>query len=220
MPCETNLTLLDNQNEIGLVVFTGGSDISPHLYNRTKHHSTYNAPHRDKVEVEVFEKALAAGIPMAGICRGAQFLCAMAGGQVVQDITGHAGANHLLTARWPDGRVTEVEVTSSHHQMQNPYGLSIEEYDVLAWSTETRSHHYITDAETKIEAAQGGLLRNEPDVVWYPKIKALAAQYHPEWMEENSDGVQYFRSLVDHYLVPLIKEPNDTEGTATSQAVG
>ena len=208
-------------DEVGLLVFTGGSDVSPSVYGEKAHPSTFANPRRDAVEVPLAKEAIAQGIPIAGICRGSQLMCALAGGRLVQDISGH-GRPHPVIARYPGGEVEEISVSSSHHQMQYPFVLPEDDYDVLAWSKEPLSYYYRFGDEEILRHQAKSQLKMEPDVVWYPKIKALAAQYHPEWMERNSDGFKYFQLLVDHYLVPLIEERNGpiVDGKETNTAIG
>lgn len=213
---------INNPDELGLVVFTGGSDVSPSLYGASAHRSTFNNPSRDEEETAIARIAMKHNIPLAGICRGSQFLCVMAGGKLIQDISGH-GATHLATARYPDGTIKEIEVSSSHHQMQYPFELPEDSYDVLAWSNEQRSSYYRFDAEkTVLRDGASKQLKMEPDVIWYPGINALAAQYHPEWMRSESDGFKYFQTLVNHYLKPLIEERDVTiiRGKTTDKAAG
>lgn len=202
-------SLINTPEQVALVVFTGGSDVDPSLYGKEKHRSTFSNPMRDKEEKDIFEKAMKANIPVSGICRGSQFLCAMAGGTVVQDVTNHC-VSHEVIARFPNGEVNKIVVTSSHHQMQNPFNLPEEEYDILAWSERPRSKHYIIDDKTKFRVDEApDQLKLEPDVIWYPKIKALAAQYHPEWMRSEEPGFIYFQELVTHFLEPLVKERDE-----------
>lgn len=208
-----DVSSLTDPDSVALVVFTGGSDVSPYLYKRSEHPRTMASARRDTKEVSAFALAYGNGIPMAGICRGAQFLCVMAGGSLVQDISNHAGPDHTIEARWPapEGEtIKQVSVTSSHHQMQYPFDIPKNEYDILAVGTECRSTHYAMDADTNFpENEAGNLLRSEPDVVFYSKINALGAQYHPEWMDESSEGFLYFQALVNHYLLPRMESRYD-----------
>lgn len=199
--------LVKNPQDIALVVFTGGEDVSPELYGEKPHvRSMYN-PARDEVEVAAFKTAHSEGIPMAGICRGSQFLCVMAGGKLVQDITSHAGPNHLISYRLRDGEEGQVEVTSSHHQMQHPFNLPEEDYEIIAWTPEPRSWQYAFNPVDVIPVAEADArTKLEPDIVYYPKIKALAAQFHPEWMSEDSDAVVLYRRLLAEYLGLEAKE--------------
>lgn len=209
--------VIDCPDEVSLVVFTGGSDVSPDMYKEERHYSTGNNPARDVEEMEIFYAAKKAGIPMAGICRGSQFLCAMAGGKVVQDVTGHLG-NHSLVVTMPDDTIREVTVTSTHHQMQYPFNLPESDYKVIGWNPVQRSKHYaINNVKTILAFEASDNLKSEPDIVWYPKIKALAAQYHPEYMPKDSDGYQVYLELLDLYIKPEILK-HEQERKATVKA--
>lgn len=207
LECTRNHEAIEDPESLALVVFTGGSDVDPGMYDRTPHPRTSSSISRDMVETALCETARRNGIPMAGICRGAQLLCVMAGGRLVQDVTGHL-YTHAVTAQYPSGKSELIDVSSSHHQMQYPFDLEDgKDYEVLAFSPKPRSLHYALDRETTIlQSKATSQLKVEPDVVWYPQLKALAAQFHPEWMQEESSGFKYFRALVDHYLVPLMRE--------------
>jgi hypothetical protein len=145
----------------------------------------------------------------------------MAGGKLVQDVTGHESGHHTVEAIYPEGHTRKIAVSSSHHQMQYPYDLPDSEFEVLAWGTKPLSAHYAFDNETTISANEATeVLKVEADVVWYPGIKALGAQYHPEWMRADTDGFLYFQDLVSHYLVPLMEERYETDkpGEKTTSA--
>jgi gamma-glutamyl-gamma-aminobutyrate hydrolase PuuD len=217
----TNKNLvLDNPKEVSLVVFTGGSDVTPSVYNEKAHKTTNNNIARDEEELEIFVAAKNKGIPMAGICRGSQFLCAMAGGKLVQHITNHAGPMHNIVVTMPDDEIRVVKVTSSHHQMQYPFALPEEDYEVIGWSEEQRSTLYCMNPDKTIRAADADdNLKSEPDIVWYPKIKALGVQYHPEWMPEESEGFTIYEELVDLYLKPEIIK-NDQRRKTSVKTLG
>lgn len=63
--------IADTYTSADLVQFTGGSDVSPHLYGE-KNVASYTSPRRDEEEVAIFNAVSAMGIPMAGICRSKQ----------------------------------------------------------------------------------------------------------------------------------------------------
>lgn len=205
LPISHDPGILRQPDSVALVVFTGGEDVSPSLYGTTNHHTTSNSIRRDMMEVGVFNQARSLNLPVAGICRGAQFLCVMAGGRLIQDVTGHCSGGHQLLATYPTGVTKSIHVTSSHHQMQYPFDLPANKYVILAQMEKPLSRHYAFSDEVIIEGERATeKMKLEPDVVWYPGIQALAAQYHPEWMAEDSDGFRYFQELVNHYLVPRI----------------
>lgn len=177
-------------SDVDLVVFGGGADVHPSLYGHDNV-GTYAGAHpdrRDLFELQVFELAEEREVPMFGICRGAQFLCAMAGGTLIQDVSGHGGDHMIETV---DGR--DLRMTSTHHQMMYPKGTT---HELLAWAKVKRSRHY---------AWGGGTIPQdflETEVVFFPKIKAIAMQGHPEFFPNTYDeGVVYARELVNKYLL-------------------
>ncbi len=187
--CETILSPA-SMTEYGILILHGGEDISPSLYGQTSGSYTYakNTPSkRDRIEEMLARYAMENGYPILGICRGAQLLTALAGGTLVQDVTGHGG-NHLVVTN--DGRV--IDVTSAHHQMCNPTGT---EHELLAWSKVRRSDHYMGENDQPVQ------MDLEPEVIYYPKINALAIQPHPEWMSQSSEFVQYMLELVKEKLL-------------------
>lgn len=63
---------VDNINLVpDLVVFTGGTDVNPELYEEKRIRTTGRPDtKRDKFEEQVFAQAKFLNIPMFGICRG------------------------------------------------------------------------------------------------------------------------------------------------------
>jgi len=75
----------------GVVCLWGGEDISPSLYDQRP--SLYcgasaNLSARDIRELECFNRAVDLGLPIIGICRGAQLACALLGGEIGSRCTG------------------------------------------------------------------------------------------------------------------------------------
>jgi putative glutamine amidotransferase len=68
------------------VVVSGGHDIDPVLYAEAPEiHPRYD-PERDALESAVIDRALARGLPLLGICRGAQLLNVRLGGSLFQEL--------------------------------------------------------------------------------------------------------------------------------------
>ncbi len=206
--------LFRDPGRVAHVVFTGGEDVGPELYGKSKHPTTHDSPQRDYAEQRIFDQAYKLGIPMSGICRGAQLLCVMAGGELVQDITGHGRDHDLLVEL--DGRVERVPVNSAHHQMQNPfYRLRPDQYQLVGWMEKPLSKWYGLDKteEIAVEDADKFLVQ-EPDIVYYPEIRALATQYHPEWLSRRHPAWHLYTRLLNAFVAPLID--NDETRTATA----
>lgn len=181
--------LFNRPELIELVLFTGGADISPSLYNHTPSRLTFCDPRRDVHEIIAFRRARKHCLPIAGVCRGSQFLCAMAGGTLFQHVDGHGYGYHEIST-W-DGRV--LNVSSTHHQMQNPPTGAVP----LAWSKSRLSDVYIGANDEEVEPPEV-----EHECVYYPNINAVGMQYHPEIMSESSKGFQFAIELVTSWLNP------------------
>jgi len=181
---------------IDALVIWGGEDISPSIYNSAVSKRTY-APavpsRRDRIEMDACLAAIDRGIPLIGVCRGAQLVCALAGGRLIQHVNGHGGGHMMETN---DGET--LRTTSVHHQMMDPFEV---DHFLLAWASPCRSDVYIVGDDTsdgKFE--ERGI---EPEVVWFPQIKALAIQGHPEFVSnpDTDPFVQYCMRMVDQYIL-------------------
>lgn len=167
---------------VDALVIWGGSDIHPSIYGELNKgsHVGSGLSLRDEVEVAVCKAAISRGIPIIGVCRGAQLACALAGGKLYQDVSGHHGDHEIENVNG------ETYVTSSiHHQMMDVREMSPDNYQMLAWTKEPRAKQVGGDVE--------------PEIVYFPKIKALAIQGHPEFMDRNDTFVQYCMKLVQQY---------------------
>jgi gamma-glutamyl-gamma-aminobutyrate hydrolase PuuD len=84
-------------DRLDAVVLAGGPDIAPDRYGAAAHERTGQPrPERDSAELAVLRRALERGIPVLGVCRGAQILNVGLGGTLVQhvpDAVGHSGHN-------------------------------------------------------------------------------------------------------------------------------
>lgn len=173
-----------------VLLIWGGEDIHPSLYNRENFGSSVGKfpSHRDLCEWEHIKLATQTKIPIIGICRGAQLACAFAGGLIAQDVQGHAGQDHEIET-YDNQR---METSSLHHQMMFPYPT---EHLMIAWAVTKRSSYYkgLLLEETK-------RMTVEPEIVWFPKIRCLALQGHPEFMETETEYNQYVKQLCFKFL--------------------
>jgi gamma-glutamyl-gamma-aminobutyrate hydrolase PuuD len=90
------------------LLLSGGGDVAPDRYGATPHTRTGRPdPQRDAAELAALDAALAAGLPVLGVCRGAQLLNVAGGGTLHQhlpDVVGHDGHNPT------PGAFTDVDV--------------------------------------------------------------------------------------------------------------
>jgi len=173
-----NLKLVNSPEKAQIVLFTGGEDVDPSIYGCKKYPRTWSNIARDRQEKAIFDE-LSSDQLVLGICRGSQLMSALNGGLIVQDVRNHAIWNtHEIT----NGK-DKYQITSTHHQMQYPYNLPKEDYDVLFWTEGLSDGYYAGD---KIDPEI--IIKNgEPEIVLYHKKnmpKCLAIQGHPEIMEK------------------------------------
>lgn len=164
------------------LVIAGGPDVSPERYGAEPEPLTDSRPERDRGELTLLAGALAADLPVLGVCRGMQLLAVAYGGRLHQhlpDVIGHEkhrpapatfGAHGVRFV--PGSRITEImagdgEVNSYHHQgVADPGGLT-----VTGW-------------------ADDGVIEAVEDPA---KRFVLGVQWHPETAGDS----RLFRALVD-----------------------
>ncbi len=87
------------------IIIGGGDDISPALYGTDIVAEVTLDPARDRMEKELTDQALGLGLPILGICRGAQMLNVVLGGTLHQDAFGVFKARKIKTIL-PRRRIT------------------------------------------------------------------------------------------------------------------
>ncbi|MET7473919.1 gamma-glutamyl-gamma-aminobutyrate hydrolase family protein [Streptomyces sp. NPDC005648] len=118
----------------GLVI-AGGPDVEPVHYGAEPHPRTGPpARARDAWELALIDAALAARVPLLGICRGMQLLNVALGGTLVQHIDGHAevvgvfgrhSVKPVPGTRYAEIAPEEVSVPTYHHQAVDRLGSGL-----------------------------------------------------------------------------------------------
>lgn len=80
-----NHVLVTKLEEADIVIFTGGEDVDPSLYNCKKHPSTMSNLHRDLEEKEIFEKVQPHQL-CVGICRGLKIVAHVKHGELLEHL--------------------------------------------------------------------------------------------------------------------------------------
>lgn len=199
----SNYKMTQNIEDAEVVVFPGGADINPELYGFDVHPSTFYSTRADERDLKAYH-AMKANQLAVGICRGAQFLCAMNGGKLIQDVCGHSiGRTHAIkTMQSPQ---IELQVISLHHQMMFPYNLTSSDYTLLYTSNCGGNYENVTRDQKTNKTLNLHLLLDfgEPEVVLFHKDKSpmgLAIQSHPEMMRLECGFVKEMNRIIEKLL--------------------
>jgi len=168
------------------IIIGGGNDIDPGLYLGEDNGLSQLDPDRDAFEVEMIEHALQTHLPILGICRGAQLINVVLGGNLHTDIR---GARHLTSnRRTPLPRKTarlcgenklfqilgskRVRINSLHQQAIDKLGeglcISARDLDDFVQAIESTQHRFL-----------------------------IGTQWHPEYLSYLGKQRKLFRALVE-----------------------
>ena len=181
----------------GFLIIWGGEDIHPSIYNRPNmgSHVGNHRSERDVFEEALCLKAIEIGLPIVGVCRGAQLGCALAGGILIQDIDRHTSGHKIYTEEH-----TEIHTSSLHHQMMFPW--LIDKFHLIAWDERVRKHiqkpFSLNEDEFNLWVEKYN--STEPEIIWFSEIKCLAIQGHPEFMRSDDPFNIYIKELTDKYI--------------------
>ena len=178
-------------DEIDGLIIGGGDDIDPNLYASVSDldleaevQGTFDAA-RDELETQIIRRALDAGLPLLGICRGAQLINVVLGGSLIPDlrpIRQHTSDRwHVLPRKTLvlDDASTVAEllgtartrINSLHHQAIDALGKGLRQVG--------RDLDDITQA---VESDDERFL--------------IGVQWHPEYMPQVKRMRRLFRALV------------------------
>ena len=87
--------ITETLNALHGIVFSGGADLDPHLYDTDRHPETVVVREdRDRSEAALMKEALERGMPMLAICRGMQLLNVVRGGDLEQHLPDRTNEPH------------------------------------------------------------------------------------------------------------------------------
>ena len=176
------------------VLFAGGEDVDPEFYEeQTKYDVVHVNRIRDEFEFALLDRALAARLPILGICRGSQVINVKFGGSLYQDLQrdytdlerehkqqGSRGeTTHTVTVTDADSHLGQVlrssscRVNSLHHQAIKRLGRGLK--------VTAHSEDGLVEA---IEAADD-----------YPFL--VAVQWHPEEINELPEERRIFEQFLE-----------------------
>lgn len=126
-------------NGLDALLLTGGGDVHPRFYGMEQRMDETDGVNeeRDEFELDLIDRALDAGLPILGVCRGMQVANVYLGGSLVLDLPSAGYEHHERdgeAARWHDLQVVrgslleevcgtgQLNVNSYHHQAVGTLG--------------------------------------------------------------------------------------------------
>jgi putative glutamine amidotransferase len=188
---------------IDAIMFTGGSDVDPSLFGEPPHPTTKVKPHRDTAELLLLRAAVAADLPVLGVCRGMQLMAVAYGGRLHQhlpDVLGHDG-HRPVTAPWA-GNVQAEERSDGASANGPKFG-----HHPVRLLAGSRAHAILGDEVTVNSYHHQGV--RDPGgltpVGWCPGDDLIEVVEDPgrtfvlgvQWHPEDTDDFRVFEAFVE-----------------------
>lgn len=153
------------------LLLSGGEDISPNFYSQEPGLRTGpSSLERDEFEIELIDLAIQNGLPILGICRGAQIMNVYMGGSLIQNIDEPKSLTHMSLDRDRSERSHTV-VFQQGSVLHSLYGKS---------ETVNSFHHQAIDTLGSELVATGRSDDGVIEAIEYVNHTAIAVQWHPE----------------------------------------
>lgn len=180
-----------------IVVFAGTSELSAEVCGETDLIDNSSLDYeQDVYEMGQFYRAIESPKVklIIGLNRGANLICALNGGSLIQRVTNHdIFGLHMIT-----NGTDEYLITSNHTQMQCPFNLPKNEYTIKYWAAPSRSTEYILDNKELINFQKFV----EPEIVEYTSLgkTCLGIQGSPEKMSPATTTIKMITKLIENYV--------------------
>lgn len=178
---ETPLDVTEVLARVDGIFFTGSpSNVEPHRYGGPASvEGTLHDPHRDATTLMLIPRALAAGVPVLGVCRGFQEMNVALGGTLHQRVHEVEG---LHDHREDKQQPLEAQYGPAHDVTLEPGGV----LHGLAGTDRVRVNSLHTQGVDRLGPDLAVEARAPDGLVEAFRVKsapafAIAVQWHPEW---------------------------------------
>ncbi|MFO7278214.1 MAG: gamma-glutamyl-gamma-aminobutyrate hydrolase family protein [Pseudomonadota bacterium] len=164
----------------GILLTGSASNVGPHYYgDEPSEPDTLLDPHRDATTLPLIRRAIDAGIPLLGICRGFQEMNVAFGGTLAQKLHEEPG---ITDHREDESQPLEVQYGPAHDVILEPGGLlhrlagtdRIRVNSLHAQGVRRLGEGLRVEARAPDGVIEAFTVENAPGF-------AVAVQWHPEW---------------------------------------
>lgn len=176
-------------SDVDGLIFSGGLDVHPHLYEKKPDPETRYDDRRDELEMAWAQFGWKHNMPMLGICRGAQLLNVSRGGdlhQVIDKSNADKFPSGLIGYAFFRKRVEVAPRTRLRKLLRRP---SVEVNSLHRQAVNSPGDGLLVSA---CESEDGGVQAIEAEADHF----LLGVQFHPELLLYRSDMRRLFRALV------------------------
>lgn len=177
------------------VVFSGGGDIDPTLFNQEQHETVdYIDAERDAFEMKLMEAAFARDVPILAICRGVQVMNVQQGGNLIQDIPSQTDSEKEHAQRNQKAGEHDTFDAVSIPAGDNPISKAMGAGEVNINSFHHQALGDVAESLEVVTQSDDGII----EAVYAPKqTYAVGTQWHPERLAAADEKNQaLFNDLV------------------------
>ena len=178
---------------VDAVLISGGQDMDPEIYGQDNTSSWKVRRESDDFDLELTRRAVERGMPVLGVCRGAQVVNVAFGGDLAQEIQVEGSPDH------PTYREMVPEPRLHRHDIDVQAGSRLAEIYGAGPLTVNSLHHQAVGVVADALVVSG---RSEDGVVEAVEgapgsgMDVVAVQWHPEMLSAEGGG-KLFADLVE-----------------------
>jgi putative glutamine amidotransferase len=173
------------------ILFTGGNDLDPALYNQTWHPKAEHVDlNRQNFELALMKEVESRRLPMLGVCMGSQLMNVYRGGSLHQFLP-DVHRPEALEHRKVDGNILRHPVSIDTHSQ---LGAAIGKEQISANTYHKQAVDRIGNGLKIIATAPDGVIEGFEDPT-FPLFAAV--QWHPERLANEPEHLAPFQLLVE-----------------------
>ena len=173
LPVRTVTTLVPGEvTSCDALILPGGGDINPAFFGEKNKGSRTIDTELDILQFQALDTAIAAGIPVIGICKGMQIINVAFGGTILQDMPG----DHLHSIPSGDAFHTSIMTEDSR----------LFKYFPVEMRVNSAHHQRIGRLGQHLKIIQHCPDDGCPEALEHDALPVLGLQWHPERLQEQA----------------------------------